>query len=262
MEPFKVKLYRLWSLMQLQAFPHEYHWSLFTYANQTSIDQAAERIIIKKSLAHSPSQQCVIDKCVLKTNTAGEGIENIESEPALYSLLLSNILRMIWREWRMLKIYIYNKQIKERERVQRKKKRQTSLHLSTSDDAVGHWVSWKLSSSHGAFLAAFSFHELWIVIAGRFLAPGLRRFWVLLFSVLGLRSGGVAVFLANWPCDEDPRWCCWGPFSVPLMAEVESISRNWEAEPKRSSSSVSAASCRRGEKVPLRLLQDSQQSLL
>jgi len=62
--------------------------SLFTF-----IDQAAERIIKKKYLAHSPSQQCVIDKCVLKTNTAGE--RTFESEPALHSLLLSNNLRII-----------------------------------------------------------------------------------------------------------------------------------------------------------------------
>lgn len=65
------------SLIQLQAFPREYHRSLFMYMHQTPIDQAAERIIIRTSLACFPSQQCVIEKCVLKTNTAGEGIENI-----------------------------------------------------------------------------------------------------------------------------------------------------------------------------------------
>lgn len=39
--------------------------------------QADERIIMRTSLARSPSQQCVRDKCVFKTNTAGGGIENI-----------------------------------------------------------------------------------------------------------------------------------------------------------------------------------------
>ncbi len=43
-------------IVQLQAFPHENHLSLFMYAHHTPIDQAAERIIVRTSLAHSPSQ--------------------------------------------------------------------------------------------------------------------------------------------------------------------------------------------------------------
>ncbi len=104
-------------IVQLQAFPHENHLSLFMYAHHTPIDQAAERIIVRTS----PSQHWLTSVFSKQVLLAGE-LRTFESEPALYSILRLNILTMIWREIWMLKVYVYEKQIRDSPEEKRRDK--------------------------------------------------------------------------------------------------------------------------------------------
>lgn len=130
------------------------------------------------------------------------------------------------------------------------------LHLSTSENAVSGRRSVGLLDP-GPCSGFTSGDE---VIAGSFLAVvfvcrGTRRGAAVLFVGVFLSGAGVlagfgALLLPCLP----PR--------VPLVStEAVNVSRSWEADPKRRSSSVSAASANI-ESVPLRRLQESQHSLL
>lgn len=101
-------------------------------------------------------------------------------------------------------------------------------------------------------------------IAGSFLpvrpmCRGTRLGAVVIFDGVFLSGAGVVTCFADVE-DPLPEPCL--PLRVPLATtEAVNVSSSWEADPKRTCSSVSAASENR-DRAPLRLLQESQHSLL
>ena len=91
---------------------------------------------------------------------------------------------------------------------------------------------------------------------------GTRLGAVVIFDGVFLSGAGVVTCFAAFPVEADPLPEPCLPSRVPLAAtEAVNVSSSWEADPKRTCSSVSAASENR-DRAPLRLLQESQQSLL
>lgn len=87
---------------------------------------------------------------------------------------------------------------------------------------------------------------------------GTRLGAVVILAFLG--GAGVVTCLAELPDPPLPGPCL--PPRVLLLAmDAVNVSSSWEAEPKRACSSVSATS-EKSDSAPLRLLQESQQSLL
>lgn len=85
---------------------------------------------------------------------------------------------------------------------------------------------------------------------------------VVIFDVVFLGGAGVVMCFAAFPEVADPLLEPCLPLRVTLAAtEAVNVSRSWEADPKRICSSVSAVS-EKGDRPPLRLLQESQHSLL
>lgn len=91
---------------------------------------------------------------------------------------------------------------------------------------------------------------------------GTRLGAVVIFDGVFFSGAGVVMCFAALPDGADPLPEPCLPLRVLLAAtEAVNVSSNWEADPKRTCSSVSAASENR-DNAPLRLWQESQHSLL
>lgn len=136
------------------------------------------------------------------------------------------------------------------------------FHLPTSE-YVGHRLSVKLldlwpsaGSARGSVVMAGSFLPV------RPMCRGTRLGALVIFAGVFLSGAGVVTCFAALPVGADPLPEPCFPPRVPLAAtEAVNVSSSWEADPNRTCSSVSAASENR-DRAPLRLLQESQHSLL
>lgn len=159
-----------------------------------------------------------------------------------------SLVFLVWGDsgWSCINFYIKSPE-EEEERF---------LHLSTSEYAVSGrrsvglldpWPWLGVTSGDEAIAGSF--------LAAVFMCRGTRRGAAVFFGGVFLSGAGMLTGFGALPLP------CLPP-RVPLVStEAVNVSRSWEADPNRSSSSVSAASANI-ESVPLRRLQESQHSLL
>lgn len=182
-----------------------------------------------------------------------EGTFWTKSEPALFSLSVSLSLCGVFGVRRLRMKLDYLLYIKSPEGEGR------YFHLSTSEYAVGCRLSVKLPDLWPSVGSARGD----VAIAGSFLpvrpvCRGTRLGAVVFFDEVFLSGAGVVTCFAALPVVADPLPEPCLPLRVLLAVNVSS---SWEADPNRTCSSVSAASANR-DRAPLRLLQESQHSLL
>lgn len=133
--------------------------------------QDPERIMIRTSLAHSPSQQCVIDKCVLKTNTAGGGIENIWKWTSTFPSLVFKYLEDNLKGTMNVKD-LYLHQTNKRETPEEKRHKLAFISpprimplatetLGNFPAAMVHLYRRPRSTSYGLSLQADFSHQVW-----------------------------------------------------------------------------------------------------
>lgn len=145
-----------------------------------------------------------------------------------------------------------------------KESRRRHFHLSTSEYAVGCRLPAKpldlWPSAGSAWGDAAAGAERFLPVTSARL--GTRLGAVVIFDGLFLSGAGVVMCFEALPAAEDPLpEPCLAPRVALAATEAVNVSSSCEAEPKRTCSSVSAAS-ENIDKEPLRLLQESQHSLL
>lgn len=134
-------------------------------------------------------------------------------------------------------------------------------HLSTSEYALGRWLSVKLLRLWPLLRSA----RAGVAGAGSLRPETPACLGTLLGAVLTFFLGGAGVAagrLAAPPAEADALFeLCLAPRVRLAAIEAVNVSSSWEADPKRTCSSVSAASEKR-DRAPARRLQESQHSLL
>lgn len=173
-------------------------------------------------------------------------VKFLQSEPALFFLSLFSGVRRLRMKLDYL-LYITSP-----------KGKSYDFHRSTSEYATGCRLSTKLLDLWPWVGPAWVDSFLSVRSACR----GTRLGAVAIFDGVFLTGAGVVMCFAAPPDVADPLPAPCFPPRVPLAATAAvNVSRSCEADPKRTCSSVSAAS-ENIDRAPVRLLQESQHSLL